>query len=149
MITYQVKPFSTLETEELYQLLRLRNEVFVVEQHCAYQDLDNKDQASLHVLGYHDSHGLVACARIVPPGLSYIEPSIGRVLVRKDFRNTGEGQELMRFSIEQTQRNFPDLSIRISAQAYLEGFYQSLGFHSTQERYLEDGIPHLAMVLNG
>lgn len=148
MISYNIKPFSNLDPEELYQLIKLRSEVFVVEQACIYQDLDDKDQSCWHILGYDAKNELVAYARIVPPNLSYAEPSIGRVLVKMTQRKTGSGQSLMHFAIEQTKQKFPSLAIRISAQAYLESFYQNLGFTSLDDRYLEDGIPHLGMIMH-
>jgi len=146
MIRYHVKSFNELTTEELYDVLKLRSEVFVVEQNCIYQDMDDKDLLCYHVLGKLPNSELLSYARIVPPKVSYTEPSIGRVLVRMLHRKGGAGYELMRFTLNETKRLYPDFSIKISAQAYLESFYQNLGFTSLNDHYLEDGIPHLAMI---
>lgn len=140
-----VKPFSALQPQELYSILRLRNEVFVVEQNCPYQDCDNKDQASYHLMCREDDR-LLAYTRLVPPGISYSEPSIGRVVTSPSVRRTGLGIELMKRSIEETKKLFGDLPIRIGAQLYLLKFYQSLGFKEEGEIYDEDGIPHIEMV---
>lgn len=143
---FEFKAFDALSPLELYNVLRLRNAVFIVEQNCPYQDLDEKDQATVHVLGY-DKDRLVAYARILPPGTSCAEAGIGRVLTAKSHRGLGVGQILMSRSINETRRLFPGADIRISAQAYLESFYMSFGFQRVGTNYLEDNIPHLPMLL--
>lgn len=144
-VTWMCLSFAELSTAQLYDILQLRSEVFVVEQDCVYQDLDGKDKQSLHVCGYYGDT-LAAYARLVPPGLSYREPSIGRVLTKKEYRASGLGKQLMNESITQINRNYPPAAIRISAQLYLLKFYTSLGFISRSEPYMEDGIPHVEMV---
>ncbi|MFM7710688.1 MAG: GNAT family N-acetyltransferase [Ferruginibacter sp.] len=141
--TYQ---FDELSAEQLYALLRLRATVFIVEQQCVYQDLDNKDQSSLHLLGYQ-AETLVAYARILPPGLSYREASIGRVVTSPQARKHGFGKGLMKEAIRFCQHRYHGVGIRISAQEYLLGFYGDLGFEAVGEPYLEDGIPHVEMIL--
>ncbi len=145
MINFIVKPFEELTNEELYQLLRLRNEVFVVEQNCPYQDLDNKDQFSLHVLGFYNNE-LVACTRLFAPGDCYQESSIGRVVVKANYRALKFGHALMQFSIEEVNRQYQTSNIKIGAQSYLVKFYNSHGFYQVGDPYLEDGIPHMYMI---
>lgn len=136
--------FSQLSTTQLYQVLRLRSEIFVVEQQCPYQDLDNKDLSAYHLLGYQEDN-LVAYLRWLPKGVSYPEhASIGRVTCAPAFRRQGIGRQLMQQALLFHQQNGVD-PLKISAQAHLERFYQSLGFSTVSERYLEDNIPHLAM----
>ncbi len=146
-ITWILKKFTELTTAELYAIMQLRNEVFVVEQNCVYQDADDKDQSSLHFCGWEGSK-LVAYTRIIPPGISYPEASIGRVVTSPAYRNTGAGRTLMKKSIELTFNNFGCTQIKIGAQVYLTKFYSSLGFIQSSEEYLEDGIPHIEMILN-
>lgn len=139
------KPFSGLLVSELYEILKLRNTVFVVEQQCVYQDTDDKDQKALHLCGYVDGR-LAVYARLLPPGASYTEASIGRVVADPDFRRLKLGKALMQAAIEKTLSAFNVSSIRISAQCYLREFYNSLGFEQVSEPYLEDDIPHIEMV---
>ena len=138
--------FEKLSSAELYAILRLRNEVFVIEQNCIYQDADNKDQSSLHLCGWAQDE-LVAYTRIMPPGLSYEECSIGRVVTSPAHRRSGAGRELMRVSIEKAFDAFNTETIKIGAQLYLKKFYASLGFVQCSDEYLEDGIPHILMLL--
>lgn len=145
-ITWYCKPFYELTTTELYNILEVRSEVFVVEQNCVYQDIDKKDFSCWHLTGYYENI-LVAYSRLVPPGLSYTEPSIGRVLTLKDKRSFGFGMKLMQESIKQIKLLFGDKPIRISAQCYLISFYEKWGFSSKNEPYLEDGIPHQEMLM--
>lgn len=145
-INWIFKSFAALSPAELYAIMRLRNEVFVVEQQCAYQDADDKDQASWHLAGWQESQ-LVAYARIIPPGISYEECSIGRVVSSPAHRRSGAGRELMKQSIEKAFSRFQSNSIRIGAQLYLKNFYASLGFIPCSDEYLEDGIPHIEMIL--
>lgn len=147
MIEFKIKRFNELSTNELYKLLRLRSEVFVVEQNCVYQDIDNKDQKAVHVLGYLNQE-LIACSRIFAPGDYFEFASIGRVLVAEKQRANSFGHELMNVSIEAVEQNFQTSKITISAQEYLKKFYESHGFIQTSERYLEDDIPHIEMKKN-
>lgn len=140
------KSFSELSTLELYTILRIRTEVFVVEQACAYQECDGKDQESLHHWLETDSGEIAAYVRICAPGVSYKEPSIGRVLVNADFRKQNLGRRIMHSSIAICESTFSVGTIRISAQEYLLNFYTSLGFKPTGNNYLEDGIPHVEML---
>jgi ElaA protein len=147
MIIFTTKSFNELSIIELYQLLQLRAEVFVVEQNCPYLDLDDKDQKSFHVLGYHNGK-LVAYTRLVPIGVSYnVEPSIGRVVTHPSVRSLGYGKLLMNYSITETKKRFNSNVIVIGAQCYLDKFYQNLGFVPEGEIYLEDNIPHITMRL--
>lgn len=142
---FSIHSFTELSPLELYAYLQLRSEVFVVEQNCVYQDLDDKDQLSLHVFIHHDDE-LVACARIVPAGLAYPEISIGRVIVAEAYRKQQLGHELMRFCIEQIHTQFGPQIIVLSAQAHLQNFYKKHNFVPTGAIYLEDGIPHIHMI---
>lgn len=144
-ITWILKKFQELTPDQLYSILQLRNEVFVVEQNCVFQDADDKDQPSCHLMGYMNNK-LVAYTRLVPPGIAYEEPSIGRVVTSPVVRGTGTGRELMLQSITRTQELFGKQPIRIGAQLYLKKFYESLGFEQVSEIYLEDGIEHIYMI---
>ncbi len=148
MISFSCKSFQDLSTNELYAILWLRAKVFVVEQNCPYQDLDGKDQKSYHVLGIADNM-ISAYTRVIPKGVSYQNySSIGRVVCDPSVRGKGSGKALMQFSIESCKELFPNDPIKISAQSYLRGFYMELGFTQTGEEYLEDNIPHIAMILD-
>ena len=129
---------------EWHRVLALRAEVFVVEQNCAYQDPDGKDAVSYHIL-MESGEELVAYARLLPPGVSYPEASIGRVVSSPRVRGVGWGKALMEVAIAQTQKQFGTNEICISAQSYLLKFYQDLGFVAEGEEYLEDDIPHFKM----
>lgn len=141
-----LKKFSELSPAELYDVLRLRNEVFIVEQNCAYQDLDGKDEEAFHMLGY-DGTMLAAYARILKPGVCYPEPAIGRVVVSFKHRGKDYGRSLMKNAIEACRSLFGRQAITISAQKYLLNFYNELGFIEEGEEYLEDDIPHIKMKL--
>ncbi|MAD97636.1 MAG: GNAT family N-acetyltransferase [Flavobacteriaceae bacterium] len=143
-MNFLVKTFDQLTTSELYDLLQLRSEVFVVEQDCVYQDIDGKDQKALHVLGYKDDQ-LVAYTRVFGPGYYFENASIGRVVVKESDRKYGYGYELMKASINAVDYHFKVTEITISAQTYLKKFYNNLGFQQVGEGYLEDGIPHIRM----
>ncbi|NLU92589.1 GNAT family N-acetyltransferase [Chitinophaga sp. Ak27] len=145
-MNWKIKSFEELSTTELYAILRLRSEVFVVEQNCAYQDLDNTDQLALHLMGTDDTGRLLAYTRLFQPGIKYQEASIGRVITSPLARGTGAGRELMERSIAAVQQQFGVVPIKIGAQQYLQRFYTSLGFEQTSDTYLEDGIPHIEMV---
>ena len=140
-----IKRFNELSTQELYTVLQLRAEVFVVEQDCVYQDLDNKDLDAYHVLGVLDTK-IVAYARIFKPGDYFLESSIGRIVVKKEFRKFQYGYQLVVNSIQFIENNLQQNTILISAQSYLTKFYNSLGFIRVGEEYLEDGIPHIKML---
>ena len=144
MIQFKIKPFHELSTDELYAMLQLRSEVFVVEQNCVYQDIDGKDQKAIHVLGYSDDV-LVACSRLFKPKDYFEHASIGRVIVKESYRDKKWGHELMRVSIDAIKTLFQETKITISAQLYLKKFYESHGFFVVGESYLEDDIPHIEM----
>lgn len=146
MFTDDWLPFSSMSGREVHDVLQLRARVFVVEQKCAYLDADGADPQCWHGLIRDEKGTLVATARIVPPGLKYAEPAIGRVVSAPEARRTGAGRALMISAIAQTKRLFPGQNIRIGAQRYLEKFYASLGFAPTDILYDEDGIPHIEMV---
>lgn len=137
--------FDDLSALELYKIMQLRNEVFVVEQNCVYQDADDKDQKGFHFMGW-DDETLIAYTRILPPGLSYTEPSIGRVVTAPSARKNGIGRELMIRSIAAVKKLYGELPIKIGAQVYLQKFYTSLGFLQTSAIYMEDNIEHIEMV---
>jgi ElaA protein len=145
-LEWTLKPFAELSVFELYEILQLRMEVFVVEQNCVFQDCDDKDQPSFHLMGLYDNK-LVASTRLVPPGIMYEEPSIGRVVTSPAFRNMKFGRELMTRSIETCYSLFGKQTISIGAQVYLKKFYGSFGFVQTGETYMEDGIEHIHMLL--
>ena len=141
-----VKNFQELSVEELYQILRLRSDVFVVEQECIYQDMDGKDSLAVHILGMEDEK-IIAYTRIFAPGDYYDQPCIGRVVVDKQRRGEEKGKEIMEVSIKYVMDNYQDKDIVLSAQKYLEKFYKDLGFFVEGDEYLEDGIPHQKMIL--
>lgn len=145
LMEVSVKTFNELTTEELYQILRLRSEVFVVEQDCVYQDVDNKDQKALHIMGIKDGE-VVAYTRVFEPGDYFDNVSIGRVVVSQSQRKYGLGKQIMQASLAAINQRFPDKPIEISAQSYLLKFYTELGFNTFGEEYLEDGIPHRRML---
>ncbi|HMO63409.1 MAG TPA: GNAT family N-acetyltransferase [Ferruginibacter sp.] len=136
--------FNELSPQALYSIMRLRSEVFVVEQNCVYLDADGKDEQSWHLCGW-DNNTLVAYCRIIPPGLAFAEASIGRVVSAPAYRRTGAGRALMHIAIEKTLQQFKVSTITIGAQLYLAQFYGSLGFVQTSDVYMEDGIPHIEM----
>lgn len=145
-VRWSLKPFERLTAKELYQVLLLRSKVFVVEQKCVYLDMDNKDQKALHLMGWYNNL-LVAYARLFAPGDYFRESAIGRIISAPEVRGQGIGKLLMQECIEIAHRTYGDTSIRIAAQYYLEGFYRSFGFQGEGEQFLEDGIPHIEMVL--
>jgi ElaA protein len=138
--------FSELSTRQLYDVLQLRSEVFVVEQDCVYQDIDGYDDKAYHVL-FYDEEVLVAYSRILPAGAYFDQLSIGRVIVKETHRSRKLGHELMKSSIDFSLKTFSKSQIKISAQQYLIKFYESHGFVISGEGYLEDGIPHISMIL--
>jgi ElaA protein len=144
MLKFILKKFDDLTPHELYATLQLRNEVFVVEQNCVFQDADNKDQLSYHLMAWDDEL-LAGYTRIVPPGVAYEFPSIGRVVTSPKKRRTGIGKLLMQKSIEETEKLFGKNSIRLGAQLYLKKFYELFGFQQSGDVYDEDGIEHIEM----
>ncbi len=147
-IKWQCVEFNALSLSQLYDVLALRQEVFVVEQDCPYLDADGKDQEGWHVCGYDDEGELVAYTRILPQGISYKKyPSIGRVITSQKIRGKKKGRELMEYSIAETQKLWGRIPIKISAQSHLQGYYNSVGFKIIGDEYDEDGIPHVAMLL--
>ena len=146
-ITWYHKHFEELITTELYQILQLRNEVFIVEQNCPFQDLDDKDLKCYHFIGLDtDAQKVSAYTRIVPAGISFEEASIGRVVTSPLARNEGIGKQLMNKSIELLEELYGSVSIKIGAQLYLKKFYESFGFQQVENVYLEDGIEHILMI---
>ena len=143
-LTWKYSCFDELSTSELYAILQLRNAVFVIEQGCVYQDADNKDEDSIHMVGWVDKT-IVAYCRILPPGISYMDASIGRVVVSPGYRNFGYGRELMKLAVVFALERFNCKKITIGAQLYLKEFYKALGFVQISETYLEDNIPHIEM----
>ncbi|PKQ45795.1 GNAT family N-acetyltransferase [Confluentibacter flavum] len=145
MLHIIIRPFNELSTHELYAILQLRSAVFVVEQDCVYQDLDGKDQIAMHVLGIKNNN-IIAYTRVFKPG-DYLEyASVGRVVVAKTERNNKYGYDIMNASISAIEKEFKETTIKISAQAYLKGFYNTIGFKQIGEEYLEDNIPHISMI---
>jgi ElaA protein len=145
-LNWTYKPFADLLPQELYAIMRLRNEVFVIEQNCIYQDADGLDIDGWHFMGWQGEQ-LVAYCRILPPGLAFAQASIGRVVSAPMARGTGIGRRLMEQAIEKTLAQFSVHEIKIGAQQYLQAFYTSLGFVQSGPGYLEDNIPHIPMVL--
>lgn len=144
-ISWSIKKFDELSVHELYAILELRNEVFVVEQNCVFQDTDNMDQLSYHLSGYLNGN-LIAYARLIPPSIAYKEMSIGRIVSKPSFRKLGIGRKLVEAAIEEMYSLFGLQPIKIGAQYYLLNFYQSLGFKEIGEIYLLDGIDHIEMI---
>ena len=145
-IVWHCKEFHSLSTSELYGLLRLRSEVFHVEQNCAYNDLDNRDQDSFHVFCLDKSGAMIAYARILPAGVSFREVSIGRVVTSGSARGEGLGKELMDQCMKNILSHFGKVPVRIGAQCYLKKFYEEFGFEVDSVEYMEDNIPHIEML---
>jgi ElaA protein len=149
MVTWQCTPFAELTAGELYAAMEARQKVFVVEQHCAYLDADGSDQFGLHLLGWRSTaDGLVvsAYARLLPPGVKYAEPSIGRVLTTPDVRGSGLGKAVMAEALHRVKEAGWGSAVRIAAQMYLEAFYEEFGFRRVSEPFLEDDIWHVEML---
>jgi ElaA protein len=145
-LNWTLKKFEDLTPAELYAIMQLRNEVFVVEQNCVYQDADDKDIRAFHFMGW-DGNILAAYTRLLPQGVSYTEASIGRVVSSPKYRGKGLGRQLMQLSITNTFHLFNCNTIKIGAQLYLKKFYERLGFIQNSGEYLEDNIPHIEMLL--
>jgi len=148
-IKWEIKPFENINTNELYELLKLRINVFVVEQNCPYPEVDGKDRhaETLHLTGKDKKGQVLAYLRILPPGLSFQQASIGRVVVAKKNRGQGISDNMMRKALDHIRIIWPGRDVKISAQAYLKKFYESHGFEAVSKKYLEDGIPHIDMIL--
>ncbi|TYP76919.1 GNAT family N-acetyltransferase [Aquimarina intermedia] len=144
-INFFVKKFNELSIDELYEILRLRTEIFVVEQDCVYQDLDNKDQKALHVIGVKEGN-IVAYTRLFDAGAYFDNASLGRVIVAADQRKFSYGHQLIEESLKAIKRFYATDTITISAQLYLKKFYEKHGFLQKGDTYLEDGIPHIKMI---
>ncbi|MGX4598111.1 GNAT family N-acetyltransferase [Faecalimicrobium sp. JNUCC 81] len=140
-----IKTFKELTTDELYKILQLRNEVFIVEQECPYQDIDGKDNESYHIFLKKDNE-VIAYSRILKKGISYEQASIGRVIVKKDYRGGSIAKDMLLKSISFIENSLHEKEIKIQAQAYLDKFYSSLGFEKISDVYLEDNIPHMDML---
>ena len=145
-IDWKVKRFEELKLKELYDLIALRVEVFVVEQNCPYQDLDGKDEVAFHVIGTDENNKVVATARILPKGIAYDEIAIGRVVTAESIRKYKKGNELMQTCMDFVSHGFPNEDVRLSAQSHLVNYYAKHGFVKTGKEYLEDGIPHSEML---
>jgi ElaA protein len=144
MIQFQIKPFNELSVTELYQVLKLRSDVFVVEQNCVYPDIDGKDVKALHLLGIYEGT-VVAYARLFAPGYYFDNASVGRVVINQDYRDRKWGHSLMQEAIAGIKLHYGTDAITISAQLYLKKFYESHDFVQDGETYLEDDIPHIKM----
>lgn len=144
-LRWQTSPFAELDVHQLYAMLRLRQDVFIVEQECIYRDLDDLDQRATHMLCWRDQE-LLAYQRCLPPGLSYTQSSLGRITVAPEGRGLQLGRELVKRGIDYNSQQWPEQDIKIGAQAHLEDFYRSLGFKLAGEAYIEDGIPHIHMI---
>jgi len=143
-IKWVKKKWSEVSLEELYSVLRLRSEVFVVEQDCVYQDIDNKDQIAIHLLGYINKE-LIAYSRLFNEGDYFKETSFGRAIIKKEKRGQGYGDELVKESLKTIKNYYGNKKVKISAQAHLKTFYSKHAFIAKGKEYLEDGIPHVSM----
>lgn len=146
-MVWTTSSFGQLGKRELFEIVRLRQDIFIVEQQCIYRDLDGLDEGSFHMRAYHNGD-LAAYQRLLPPGLSYPESSIGRILVSPALRGKQLGRELVERGVDYNRNHWPDSDIRIGAQAHLSDFYSSVGFVIAGDEYLDDGIPHIEMLLS-
>ena len=146
MVSWRLSRFGDLTPQELHDIFQARIAVFIVEQSCPFQDADGADPASLHLCGRNPAGELVAYCRLVPPGIKFAEPSIGRVITTGAARRSGLGRELMRRAVAEAERLWPGKDLRIGAQCYLERFYGEFGFVTVSEPYDEDGILHVEML---
>ena len=146
-IIWYINHFDALSKEHLYDILAIRQEVFIVEQNCPYNDADYTDQDAIHVYAY-DKGRIIACARLLKPGVSFSEASIGRIITDKKYRGKGLGHKLVEKCIEESKKAYGDFGIRISGQVYAMDFYKKLGFKPEGEEYLEDGIPHMDLCIH-
>ncbi len=144
-MSWKIQTYNELTTEELYKIIQLRVNVFIVEQQTCYEDLDNHDQNSIH-LSYVKNGKIFAYARLLPPGEKFDMASIGRVITNQEVRGTGLGKEMVQLAINTIEKEWPGSEIFIQAQGYLEDFYGSFGFKQVSERYIYDSLPHLDML---
>lgn len=149
-IDWKWSAFAELNARELYRILKLRQEVFIVEQQCPYLDADGRDDRCYHLHGWKPASGdpeiLLAYLRVLPPGLVYAEPAMGRIVTAPEVRGSGIGRALMKEGLRRVKETFGETAIRISAQQYLKKFYEEFGFRQAGEPYVEDGIPHIEML---
>jgi ElaA protein len=145
-IAWRFAPFAELTPREVHDLYRLRAAIFVVEQNCAYQDLDGLDQNAEHLIAWSGKE-VAGYLRVLAPGTRFADPSIGRIITTQSFRGSGLGREIVAKGIERARMRYPGRALRISGQVYLQKFYESFGFQTVSEQYLEDGIPHVEMLL--
>lgn len=145
-LTWQCAHFSELSAAQLYAILSMRSEVFIVEQNCVYQDIDGADIDCMHLIGWTSDQQVAAYMRIVPPGLKFAEVSLGRVITSNAARGTGIGKQLLSKGMAFIEATYPGQAVRIHAQAYLEKFYLSYGFATASDVMLEDGIAHYVMI---
>lgn len=138
---WKFKSFDELTVDEIYEILKLRDEIFIVEQNCPYLDIDGKDKLARHLFACENGD-VVAASRILPENVSYDDMAIGRIVVKKEYRGRGIAKEMMNKAIDYIINDLKKSKIRLSGQAYLEGFYTDLGFKKVSQCYLEDGIPH-------
>lgn len=146
-IIWQAKAFKDLSVDEYFEILFLRTAVFVVEQNCAYQEVDEKDRQSFHLFGRAKNGEVIAVTRVLPQGISYNEVSIGRVALKKEFRGNGIADVLIIESFNFIKKKFGKVPIRISAQEHLLNYYSKHGFSKVGQMYLEDNIPHIEMLM--
>ena len=146
-LIWHIKEFKDISVDDLYKIVQLREQVFVVEQECVFLDADGLDLQAVHIFTKNDEGHISAYLRVLPPGIPYNEPSIGRVVVAKESRGQYLGKELMLQGIEYIKKQYPGLNIRIAAQLYLDSFYTSLGFKAEEAPFLLDGINHQYMLL--
>ncbi|WP_315053146.1 GNAT family N-acetyltransferase [Chryseobacterium indoltheticum] len=144
-IVWKIKSFEELTTSELYEMIKARVDVFVVEQNCPYPDLDKYDQKALHLWAEQEDQTVLAYCRIFDKGIKYNETSIGRVLTSANGRGKNLGKQLIQYAVETIENRFKTSEVRISAQDYLLRFYSGFGFKETDKKYLEDNIPHTEM----
>lgn len=146
-MNWTIQKMASMDATTLYEIIVLRFNVFIIEQACFYEEFDNKDLEATHVYGRNDTGNIIAYLRILEPGVSYEEVSIGRVVVSPEYRREGIGGDLMQMGLKAVNDLYGDVPVRISAQAYLQAFYGSFGFEAQSEIYLEDDIPHIEMLL--
>lgn len=145
-VSWKCEPFNELTLDELHDIIAARIDVFVIEQNCPYQDVDGKDKMGYHLFALNESKNILAYARILPQGISYKEVAIGRVITTQKGRGKGLGHELMKQCMQKINIIFGNVNVRISAQEHLQKYYQTHGFSTVSEMYLEDGIPHVEML---
>lgn len=146
-MNWTIQKMASMDAKTLYEIIVLRFNVFIIEQACFYEEFDNKDLEATHIYGRDDMGKIIAYLRILEPGVSFEEASIGRVVVSSEYRKEGIGHELMQMGLKAVRDLFGDVPVKISAQAYLQTFYASHGFEPKSEIYLEDDIPHIEMLL--